>query len=86
MPLVKIGSSRQVTIPKHIHDDLGLSPGDYLEVEQQGGKVIFTPKTVVDKRIAEGLDDIKQGRVHGPFFSSEDLIHSLKNPKKTEKP
>ena len=33
MPAVKIGVSRQVVIPKKIHDKLGLAPGDYLEVE-----------------------------------------------------
>ncbi len=41
MPLVKIGISRQVTIPKPIHDDLGLSPSDYLRVEQRGWESDF---------------------------------------------
>lgn len=30
---VKLGVSRQVVIPKQLHDRLGLKPGDYLEVE-----------------------------------------------------
>jgi len=30
--LVKIGVSRQIVIPKTIHDQRGLQPGDYLEV------------------------------------------------------
>ena len=81
MPIVKLGASRQVTIPKKIHDALGLSPGDYLEVELQAGKVVFTPKTFVDRRIEEGLKDIEQGRVHGPFSSAEDLVHSLHGAK-----
>ena len=34
-----------------IHDKLGLSPGDYLEVELERGKVVMTPKTLVDKQI-----------------------------------
>ena len=77
MSLVKIGTSRQVTIPKRIHDQLGLAPGDYLEVELDHGKVVFTPKTVVDKRIEEGVEDIRRGRVHGPFSSADDLVRSL---------
>lgn len=93
MPAVKIGVSRQVVIPKQIHDQLGLTPGDYLEVELQEGKVVFTPKTLVDKRIEkrleEGLEDIKQGRVYGPFRSAQEMVRSLhgsKKPRKTRKP
>ena len=33
MPVVKIGVSRQVAIPKKLHKELGLEAGDYLEVE-----------------------------------------------------
>ena len=77
MSLVKIGTSRQVTIPKRIHDQLGLAPGDYLEVELDHGKVVFTPKTVENKRIEEGVEDIRRGRVYGPFSSADDLVRSL---------
>jgi len=89
MPVVKIGVSRQVVIPKKIHDQLGLAPGDYLEVELQEGKVVFTPKMLVNKRIekrlAEGLEDIKQGRVYGPFSSAKEMIRSLRGSKKAKK-
>ena len=85
MPIVKIGTSRQVTIPKKIHDQLGLTPGDVLEVELQEGKVVFTPKALVDKRIQEGLEDMEEGRVEGPFSSAEDLVHSLHGPGETRK-
>jgi len=33
MTAVKLGMSRQVAIPKKIHDEIGLIPVDYLEVE-----------------------------------------------------
>ena len=49
MPAVKIGASRQVVIPKRIYDQLGLAPGDYLEVELNDGRLTFTPKTLVDE-------------------------------------
>ena len=55
MPAVKIGPSRQVVIPKRIYDELGLVPGDYLEVAADGGKVTFTPKALVDKEIRPRL-------------------------------
>ena len=89
MAAVKIGISRQVVIPKKIHDELGLTPGDYLEVELQEGKVILTPKTLVDKqiekRLAEGLEDLKQGRTYGPFDSAKDMIRSLRGSKKSKR-
>jgi AbrB family looped-hinge helix DNA binding protein len=46
---VRLGSSRQVMIPKKIYDRAGLSPGDFLEVELRGGKIVYTPKILVDK-------------------------------------
>ncbi len=52
---VKIGTSRQVVIPKPIHDRLKLSPGDFLEVQLDQGKVIMTPKTLVDKQIMDAV-------------------------------
>lgn len=88
-PLVKIGASRQVVIPKNIHDRLGLSAGDYLEVGLEGSRVVFTPKTFVDryveKRIEKGLEDIAHGRVHGPFSSAKELVESLHTGAKKSK-
>jgi AbrB family looped-hinge helix DNA binding protein len=84
MTAVKIGVTRQVVIPKKLHDKLGLVPGDYLEVELEGDHLVFTPKALVNRRLAEGLDDIRKGRVHGPFTSASALVRSLKRTKKTK--
>lgn len=84
MPAVKIGVSRQVVIPKKIHDKLGLAPGDYLEVELRGNRVILTPKMLIEKGLAEGLEDIKEGRVHGPFRSVKEMLRSLHRAKKSK--
>lgn len=82
MTVVKIGVSRQVVIPKKLHEELGLAPGDYLDVELKEGKVVMTPKTLVDKeirkRLEEGLEDIRQGRVLGPFDNSKDAMTALR--------
>ncbi len=83
MPAVKFGTSGQVALPKTIQKKLGLEPGDYLEVEEKGGKVVLTPKTLVDKRIekgiAEGLEDIKKGRVLGPFKTAKEAMKALRS-------
>ncbi len=82
MSAVKIGVSRQVVIPKKIHEKLGLAPGDYLEVELKDGKVVFTPKTLVDRALETALDealaDVKAGRVSKPFRSAKALVRDLK--------
>jgi AbrB family looped-hinge helix DNA binding protein len=82
--VVKIGVSRQVAIPKKLHDQLGLAPGDYLQVEVEGDRLILTPKALIEKRLAESLEDIRDGRVHGPFRSASALLRSLHRTKKTK--
>ena len=80
--VVKIGVSRQVAIPKKLHDQLGLEPGDYLQIELEGDRLVLTPKALIEKRLAEGLEDIREGRVHGPFRSASALLRSLHRTKK----
>ena len=78
---VKLGVSRQVVIPKKLHDRLGLKPGDYLEVEEQQGRVVMTPKTLIDSRVhaafRESMEDFKSGRYAGPFDTAEQATASL---------
>ncbi len=78
MYAVKVGVSRQVAIPKEIHEQLGLSPGDYLEVEVRGNQLILTPKQLVDKRLAEAEEDIRKGRVRGPYTSAAGAVRALR--------
>lgn len=80
--VVKIGVSRQVVIPKRLHDQMRLAPGDYLEVELQDERLVLTPKALVEKRLAEGLEDVRAGRIHGPFRSVPSLLRSLRKTKK----
>lgn len=46
------------------------------------GKLVLTPKTLVDRhleeRLSEALEDVKQGRVYGPFQSAKETVHSLR--------
>ena len=78
---VKLGVSRQVVIPKKLHGRLGLKPGDYLEVEEQQGRVVMTPKTLIDSRVhaafRESMEDFKSGRYSGPFDTAEQATASL---------
>ena len=78
MPTVKIGVTRQIAIPKKLYEKLGLVPGDYLDVELEDDRLVLTPKMLVEKRLAEGLKDIKEGRVVGPFKTSRAAIRALR--------
>lgn len=45
-------------------------------------ELLFSPD--MNTRLAEGLDDIRSGRVHGPFRSAQALLRSLHRTKKTK--
>ena len=83
MPVVKVGTSRQVVIPKKLYDELGLASGDYIEVERHGNKLVLTPKQLVekhpeiDRQLSEAEEDAKAGRISGPFQSADELARHL---------
>jgi len=89
MTAVKVGAGRQVVIPKDIHDKLGLVPGDLLEVEVERGKLVMTPKPLADTKLeqhlAEGLEDLRVGRSHGPFKSAQEAVRFLRAETKRRK-
>lgn len=89
MPAVKVGARRKVAIPKKIYEALHLRAGDYLEIEFRDGTLVLTPKTMIDKqveeRLSEAFDDMKEGRVHGPFRSAKQMVHSLRRRSKKER-
>ena len=50
MPLVTVKQKFQVTIPAKIRDHIHLEEGDTLEVVAEGGRIVLTPKVLVDRR------------------------------------
>ena len=54
-----------------------MNVGDLLEAQIEKGKITLTPKSIIDKAIAEGLADIKAGRTYGPFHSAEEMLSFL---------
>ena len=71
MPIVKIRTNRQVTVPKSIFDDLGLKEGDFVEVSRKGEDIVIKPKRLVDvedmlspeeeKFVEQGFKELKRG-------------------------
>jgi AbrB family looped-hinge helix DNA binding protein len=77
MNIVTVKNKFQVVIPLQVREQLPVEIGDLLEANVENGKITFTPKTLVDRRLAEALDDLKEGRTHGPYSSASDAIKSM---------
>jgi AbrB family looped-hinge helix DNA binding protein len=78
MPIVTVKNKFQIVIPQGVREQIGVAVGDILEAKVERGKITFTPKSVVDRAIAEGLEDVRRGRVRGPFNTVDEMIDSLK--------
>jgi AbrB family looped-hinge helix DNA binding protein len=59
--LVTVKHKYQVVIPGDVRQKVGINVGDLLEATVQKGKIVFIPKAAVDREIAEGLEDLRQG-------------------------
>jgi AbrB family looped-hinge helix DNA binding protein len=77
MELVTVKTKFQVVIPQSIRKRVRLDIGDLLEASFENGKITFTPKTVIDRHLAEGMEDLAQGRTHGPYASAGEAITAL---------
>jgi AbrB family looped-hinge helix DNA binding protein len=85
MSLIRIKDKYQLTLPSRLRERARLEVGDVLEATVESGKIILTPKSLVDRRIAESLEDYKKGRYYGPFDSADKMISSLKSASKASK-
>ena len=90
----KIQNKGQVTIPTRVREQAGLSKGDVVEFSYQRGKIVITPKLVIDRSgfpSADGdytpaqrkamdarLAAAAKGRTYGPFDSAGEMIAHVK--------
>lgn len=77
MPTVAVKSKFQVVIPQRLREEIGLKVGDLLDAHVERGKITFTPRAVVDHRIAESRADFEAGRCRGPFPSAKAAAASM---------
>lgn len=78
MPLVKVKEKYQVTLPASVRKKLGLVVGDVLEATVEDNKITLTPKSVIDRELAEALEDFKEGRFIGPFENAKAAVEALR--------
>lgn len=90
MDIVTVKSKFQIVIPQHVRELAHVEIGDLLEAGVENGKIVFTPKSLVDRHIAEGLADAYAGRTHGPYATADDAVAALeghaKRPVKKRRP
>jgi AbrB family looped-hinge helix DNA binding protein len=84
MPFVTVKNKYQVVIPQSVRQKVGVEVGDLLEARAERGKITFTPKSIVDRAIADGLEDLRKGRVYGPFDTVDEMLASLKGRSKKQ--
>ena len=77
MDIVAVKKKFQVVIPQHIREQIKVEIGDLLEAGVEDGKITFTPKSLIDRHLAEGLEDANQGRTHGPYANAKDAVKAL---------
>lgn len=78
MSLVAIKSKYQVVIPAKVRKAAGIEVGDFLEADFEEGKIMFTPKSLIDREVHEALEDFRMGRTSGPFETHTALAKYLK--------
>ena len=86
MPSVTVTVRRKVglVVPPSVRRQAGIKAGDRLEFKASRGVITILTKSnnvedeytseqrrMIDRAIARGLEDIKKGRVHGPFTAPE---------------
>lgn len=77
MAIVSVKNKYQVVIPQSVREQMGVNVGDLLEAKVERGKITFTPKSLIDRGIAESLADFKHGRSYGPFKTHKEFLDSL---------
>ena len=79
MNIVTVKNKFQIVIPQRVREQAHIEIGDLLEASVEDGKITFTPKSLVDRHLAEGLEDLRKGRTHGPDDSAEAAIAALES-------
>jgi len=87
---VKNNNKTPLVVPPAIRRRARFMSGQELEVSVSGGVITIHPKLptaddeytpaqrrAIDAQLAEGLADIRMGRVHGPFSTHKEFIDSL---------
>jgi hypothetical protein len=87
-----------LVVPPAVSRRAGIKSGDELEFRVSRGVITIAPKVptaddeytreqrrAIDRGIAKGLEDIRQGRFHGPFDTADTAIAHLQSLARSRK-
>jgi AbrB family looped-hinge helix DNA binding protein len=69
MAVITVKDKNAVVIPASVMRKARIKVGDRLDASVERGKITLTPKSSVDSGIEQGIEDIKDGRLYGPYSS-----------------
>jgi bifunctional DNA-binding transcriptional regulator/antitoxin component of YhaV-PrlF toxin-antitoxin module len=85
-----VSSKSDLIVPRSVRRRAGFKPGDKLEFKVSVGVISIISKLpstddehtpeqrrAIDRELAKGREDIKRGRLHGPFDTHEAMIEFL---------
>jgi antitoxin MazE len=90
MARVKLSARRQITIPAQITKRLGLKAGEELELVESEKTLVLVPRKHIpkdqewyytdewQKMMQEAFEEVKQGKLIGPFDTAQEAIRALK--------
>jgi hypothetical protein len=58
-------------LPKILHQKAGLAVSALVTVRFEKNKITLTPQSALERAIAAGLEDARQGRTYGPFTAKQ---------------
>lgn len=87
---ITVQRNRALIVPPSVRRKAGLKAGDRVEFKVSGGLITIVPelpsaddeytpeqRRIIDARLAKADDDIKNGRVFGPFNTAEEMAASI---------
>lgn len=77
MAIVKVKSHCQVTLPPKIRAKARVAVGDLFEAKVEGRTMTLVPKRMIDRELVLALNEVKRGRVKGPFPTAQTTVRAL---------
>ena len=77
MAIVTVKKKYQVVIPQRVREEIGVDVGDILEAKAERGRIVLEPRAIVDRGIAESIEEFKAGRGYGPFETYAAFLNAL---------
>lgn len=77
MSLVKVKPKYQVLIPPEVREKANVEVGDFLEANVERGKIILTPKSVIDRDLEISLREMREGKMSPAYSSAREFVRAL---------